>query len=194
MSERQRYAQLDRLAAQAPPGSGNLIFTPWMKGEKAPIRDDSARGAFMGLTLNHGREHLVRAVMEGVAFNIGWVRDQMKNQHVPITRRPLRTIGGGFNSRLWTQILADVLAQEIEVVKWPQYAGAIGAALIAALGTGFYTNLDNLDRLLPISFRRRPRKQFSRIYGQLLRNFKESYPKELAKIYHEWDSNRDSAT
>jgi xylulokinase len=160
-----------------------------MKGEKAPILDDSARGAFMGLTLNHSREHLVRSVMEGVAFNIRWVRDKMKSQNLDFDGQSLRAIGGGFNSRIWTQILADIMCKEIRVVKWPQYAGAIGAALIATLGTGVYANIDDLHELLPVSYKARPRKRYSGTYDRLLRNFKETYPSEIARIYHEWDSD-----
>ena len=188
------YPELDRLAAKAEPGSGNLIFLPWMKGERAPIQDDSARGAFMGITLNHGREHLVRSVMEGVAFNIQWVRDRMKSQHLDFERQFLRAIGGGFNSRIWTQILADIMNKEIHVVRWPQYAGAIGAALIATLGTGVYGDLDDLDGLLPVWYKTRPRKRFLITYDRLLKNFKEAYPTEIARIYHEWDSIQDIAT
>ena len=187
--ESQVYQELNRLAAQATPGSGNLIFVPWMKGEKAPILDDSARGAFLGLTLNHSREHLVRSVMEGVAFNIRWVRDKMKSQNLDFDGQSLRAIGGGFNSRIWTQILADIMCKEIRVVKWPQYAGAIGAALIATLGTGVYTNIDDLHELLPVSYKARPRKRYSGTYDRMLRNFKETYPSEIARIYHEWSLN-----
>jgi xylulokinase len=181
------HQMLDKMAEQVQPGAGNLIFIPWMKGERAPVKDDFARGAFIGLALTHRRENLVRAIMEGVALNMAWVLEQIQVGHnLGFEVQSLRAIGGGFKSRIWTQIFADVMGRRIERVKWPDYAGAIGAALFSSLGTGVYKGLDELDGLLPSTFEATPRNQYRDMYDRLLANYKRTYTREIEKIYHEW--------
>jgi xylulokinase len=181
------YHLMDEMAERTQPGAGNLIFVPWMKGERAPVKDDFARGALIGLTLTHRREHLIRALMEGVSLNMTWVLEQIQEGHnLGFQVESLRAIGGGFKSRVWTQIFADVMGRRIEAVKWPDYAGAIGAALFSAVGTGAYRGFDELDGLLPSTFEATPRKEYRGTYDRLLTNFKRTYPRDLAEIYHEW--------
>lgn len=178
---------LDKMAKEVQPGAGNLIFIPWMKGERAPIKDDFARGAFLGLALTHRKANLVRAIMEGVAVNMSWVMEQIqRDRRLGFEVQSLRAIGGAFKSRIWAQIFADVMGRKIEVVKWPDYAGAIGAALFSAVGTGAYKNFDELDGLLPSAFEAMPRKEYRAVYDRLLENYKISYPREIAHIYRSW--------
>ena len=106
------YAALDALAASAPPGSGRVIFTPWLNGERTPVDDHLVRGGFHNLSLDTTRAQLVRAVLEGVALNARWMLDGVER----FVRRPLpelRFIGGGALSDLWCQIFADVLDRRI---------------------------------------------------------------------------------
>lgn len=124
----------DHLAAQAPPGSDGLLFCPWMFGERAPWPDSELRGAFVGLTLNHGRAHLARAVLEGVALNIRWIVEEIDRAGL---RRPgLCAIGGGAASDLWLQILADAVGEPIARIAEPRFAGAFGAAMVAGVAVG----------------------------------------------------------
>ena len=185
-SGRTPHEMLDRMAEKVEPGSSDLLFVPWMKGERAPVKDDFARGAFMGLTLAHRREHLVRAVMEGVACNVRWILDQIEAFDLGFRVESLRGIGGGFKSKIWTQIFADVMGMRMQAVKWPRHAGAIGAALFAATGLGVYKNLDDLDGLLPIAFEGAPVQERRHAYERLATNFKNTYPSEISEIYHEW--------
>ena len=178
---------MDRIAEKAPAGAGNLLFIPWMKGERAPVRDDFARGAFIGLALTHRREHLIRAIMEGVALNMTWVLQQIQEgRSLGFGIDSLRAVGGGFRSRVWTQIFADVMNKRIQALKWSDYAGAIGAALFAAVGTGTYRGFDDLDGLVPVAFEATPSNARRDIYDRLLTNFKQTYPKNIAQIYHSW--------
>lgn len=124
---------LDALAADAPPGSDGVLFCPWMFGERSPVADPDLRGAFLNLGLRHGRHHLARAVLEGVALNLAWIVDAAGHH---LDDGPLRVIGGGATSDLWLQILADATGRAVQRVANPRFAGATGAALLAAVAVG----------------------------------------------------------
>ena len=176
------YTLIDGMAEKVEAGSKNLIFTPWMWGERAPIRDDYARGAFIGLSFTHTKAHLIRAIMEGVAYNIRWILELIE-QLTGLKINSLRSIGGGMKSKVWAQIFADITGKNIQVVKWPQHAGAIGAALTAAVGLNVYKKVEDLDALLPVMFEVKPREKYYKVYNPIYNNFKEAYSK-LSGIYH----------
>jgi xylulokinase len=127
------YAALDALAAQAPAGAHGLIYTPWPWGERAPVDDPSLRAGFYNLTLRSTRSDVARAVLEGIALNTRWLMG-------PVSRflgeRPpaMHVVGGGANSELWCQILADVLQLDVKQVAEPIQSNVRGAALIASAG------------------------------------------------------------
>jgi len=132
------YAEFDRMAAQAPPGSHGVIFTPWLYGERTPVEDRFVRGGFHNLSLSAGRDDLVRAVFEGVALNARWLLQTVER----FTRHrlePIRFIGGGARSDVWCQIFADVFGRTIEQVADPVNANARGAGLLAAVALGELT-------------------------------------------------------
>jgi xylulokinase len=129
------YEALTALAATAPPGSGGVIFTPWLAGEKGPVEDGCARGGFHNLSLSTDLADLARAVLEGVAYNARWLLNGAEH----FTGRsldPIRLIGGCARSDLWSQILADVLDRRIERVEAPLLSGLRGSALLAATALG----------------------------------------------------------
>ncbi len=129
------YDDLVAAAAGVPAGSGGVLFTPWLNGERTPVEDRTLRGAFLNISLATRRDHLVRAVLEGVAFNARWLLDAVEG----FVRRPipsLRILGGGAQSDLWCQIHADILGRRIERVAEPMYSNLRGAALFAAMSLG----------------------------------------------------------
>jgi len=134
------FADLVAASADVPAGSAGLWFLPYLTGERNPHPDPYARGAFIGLTLAHDRRHLVRAVLEGVAFGLRDGLDLMIEAGVPPPDQ-IRASGGGTASPLWRQILADVLGAEIAIVNTAEGA-AYGAALLAAVGAGWYPNVE----------------------------------------------------
>ena len=139
-SARDVYAAMDKLVEQVAAGSHGLIFTPWMYGERAPIADCNARSSFLNLSGQHTREDMIRAVYEGVAYNIRWLVEIVSGEFgFPLPK--LRAIGGGAKSAAWMQMLADVTHRRIETVPDPKEAGAIGAALVAAVGLGIVSQL-----------------------------------------------------
>lgn len=140
------FQQLDRVAARVPAGSGGVIFTPWLYGERTPVEDHAVRGAFFNLSLQSKREHLVRAVFEGVAYNARWLLGCVER----FCGRPfdgLNFIGGGAKSAVWCQVFADVLNRTIRQVKDPLQANARGAALVAAVALGRLTFADVAKRV-----------------------------------------------
>jgi xylulokinase len=129
------YRDLLAEAETVAPGCDGLVFLPYLTGERCPHADPTARAAFVGLTVRHSRGHLTRAVLEGVAFglldNLNLIRAE------GIEPGAIRASGGGVMSGLWLRILADVLRTRIVTVNAVEGA-AIGAAILAAVGVGFY--------------------------------------------------------
>jgi xylulokinase len=134
------FSTLSDEAAGIAPGSDGLLFLPYLSGERSPHPDPLARGAFVGLTVGHGRAHLARAVMEGVAFGLRDGLDLMVEAGMPSPAR-IRASGGGTASPVWRQILADALEAEIATVGTTEGA-AYGAGVLAAVGAGWFATVD----------------------------------------------------
>jgi xylulokinase len=167
------YDDLVAMAASAPPGSGGVMFTPWLNGERSPVEDRTLRGAFLNVSLTTQREHMVRAVLEGVAFNARWLLDAVEG----FVKRPLpslRILGGGAQSDLWCQIHADVLNRRIERVADPMFAGLRGAALFAAISLGRLT-IDDVPQLVQVTDTFEPDAQARQVYEPMYAEFKRFY-------------------
>jgi xylulokinase len=142
------FTVLDEVAAKVEPGSKRLLFTPWMFGERAPVTDTTLRAAFVNLSLDHEREHLLRAIYEGVAYNCRWLVDAVGK--AGFRCRTLRTIGGGARSDVWMQILSDVTRREVEAVETPQEAGAMGCALAVAVALKEYESYREIKKIIKV--------------------------------------------
>jgi xylulokinase len=127
---------LDAAAAQVGPGAEGLIFLPYLMGERSPWWNPLARGAYVGLAMQHGKPHMARAVLEGVAFGLRQILDALRSQAGDIAA--LRLIGGGGKSRLWQQILADVFQLPIHMLELKSEATSWGAAVAAGVAVGQY--------------------------------------------------------
>jgi xylulokinase len=137
----QDYDSLLAPAAAIPAGCEGLLFLPYLTGERTPHPDPLARGAFVGLTIRHNEAHLVRAVLEGVAFGLRDSFELMKQAGQKEIRQ-VRVSGGGARSLLWRQILADVLGAELVTVNTTEGA-AYGSALLAGAGAGLWPDVDS---------------------------------------------------
>ena len=133
------YDDLIAPAEQVPPGSESLLFLPYLTGERTPHPDPLARGAFVGLTVRHGFAHMTRAVLEGIAFGLRDSLELMKGAGLGEINQ-VRVTGGGARSALWRSILADVMDCEMVTVNTTEGA-AYGAALLAAVGAGAWTDM-----------------------------------------------------
>ena len=134
------FDELLKEAESVPAGSEGLQFLPYLSGERTPYPDPLARGAFIGLTLRHGRGHMTRAVLEGVAFGLKDIFMLIQNAGLGEIRQ-VRASGGGTKGALWLQILASVLDTELVTVNTTEGA-AFGAALLAGVGGGCWPNVE----------------------------------------------------
>lgn len=176
------YELLGRMAASTPPGADKLLFTPWLSGERAPVLDHYVRGGFIGLSMTHTKSHMARAVMEGVAYHIRWICESL--EHLGYSIQDLRSIGGGSNSPIWTQIISDVTDRRLEIVAHPLEAGAIGAALTVAVGLGIYPDMEAVDKLIQVRLVVEPQKTNQSRYNELYQQYLAIYS-SLAPIYRQ---------
>ncbi len=136
---RDPYERLTSEAAQVPAGSDGLLWAPYLMGERTPHLDPNARGALIGLTASHTRAHVIRSILEGVAFSLRDSFTLFAEMGVPV--RSIRLGGGGARSSLWRQIQADVYGHEVEVVEAEEGA-AYGAAILAGVGAKMWESVD----------------------------------------------------
>ena len=126
------YDYLTEVVSTVPAGSGGVIFTPWLHGNRCPFEDPNARGMFFNISLDTGKTELIRSVLEGVCYHMRWF---LETQDKKIkTSDTLRFVGGGALSDVTCQILADCTGRHVETVASPQNVGAVGAAVLVAVG------------------------------------------------------------
>lgn len=160
-------------AAAAPAGCEGLIFTPWLAGERSPVEDKNIRAAFLNLSLRTDRAMLIRAVLEGVAFNIGWLfgyYEKFLRRRVP----SIRIIGGGAQSELWCAIIAAVLDRRIEQVGDPWNAQLRGVALWASVCMG-RLSLAEAAALVPVAKTFEPDPADRAVYAHHMREYRALY-------------------
>lgn len=176
------FKVLDEMAAEIPPGSRRLLFMPWLFGERAPVADTTLRGAFINLSLEHEREHMLRAIYEGVAYNLRWMIDEVAKAGFPA--RSLRAIGGGAKSDLWMQIIADVTSRRVEAVDNPQEAGALGCAMAVAVALGIFEDYKEIKKVVKVRNAFMPDAARAKEYDRLYANYRRLYP-ALSKAGHD---------
>jgi xylulokinase len=170
-------AFVDLLApvADVPAGSENLLFLPYLTGERTPHPDPLARGAFVGLTMRHTQAHLTRAVLEGVAFGLRDSVELLRTAGAGALMQ-VRISGGGARSPQWLQIIADVLQTELVTVSTIEGA-AYGAALLAGIGAGFWPNADAAcAAVVQPTTRVSPQAGVAECYHALYNHYRRLYP------------------
>ena len=161
----------DRIAERVPPGSNGVLYTPWIWGERAPVDDRTLRAGLYNLSLGNTREDVVRAFLEGVAFNTRWLLEPVRK----FLGRPVETIslvGGGGSSAVWCQIFADTLGVEVRQIRDPIQANARGAAWIAAAGLGEIAFSD-VPALVELEHVFVPREEHRAVYDERYQTFLE---------------------
>jgi len=184
------FEELIAQAVQAPPGAGGLIFLPYLAGERAPIWDPQARGVFFGLTLNHRPEHLVRAVLESVAFALRHVAGELIEGGARIDE--LRVCGGHAQSGEWNQIKADVTGFSVAVPRVREAAlmgvreaALMGAAVLAGVGAGQFTDITSgANQMVRIDSVLEPDPERQQRYSQMFDIYKRLYP-DLREAFQE---------
>lgn len=159
------YDLLMNLAQSVPPGADGLVFHPYLTGERAPIWDANARGSFFGLTLRHTKAHLIRAVLEGIAFNLNLVLQALED----CIGKPksIQATGGLAKSLLWRQILADVFAQEITVPASYE-STCLGAAVLGLYALQKIPSLDVVSQMIGACKQQQPLPKNVEIYQKII--------------------------
>ena len=167
------YQLFDQLAEKAPAGANGLIFTPWIYGERCPLDDDTVRAGLFNLGLNHTRQHIFRAVLEGIAFNLRWAMEIMENLYQPV--KEMRMVGGGAKSDIWCQIMADVTNRIIHQVTDPDLGAAKGVALLASKTLGYIESFSAIKQYVKIKNSYQPNPENRKLYDRLFKEFKNLY-------------------
>jgi xylulokinase len=170
------YEIMDKEAERAPLGSHNLIFLPYLTGVRSPIWDSNARAVFFGINLNHGKEHFIRSIMEGVAYSIRHRIDIMEKElNIPINE--VRVVGGGSRSAIWRRIMADVYNKKI-ISLMGEELECLGAAILAGLGIKLYKNANEAcSKLIAVADQVQPKKENNEKYEKLFKIYVSLYEK-----------------
>jgi xylulokinase len=153
-------------AAWSPPGAGGALFLPWVFGALSPALDRRHRGALLGISLMTGANDVARAMLEGISMQMRWVADEVE-QAIGTQLASIRYVGGGAQSDLWSQIMADVVGRPIDQLANPRHANARGAALMAFVATGRLT-LEELPGLVPVKATFEPNPATTDLYTERL--------------------------
>lgn len=167
-------------------GKNSVFFLPYLMGERSPINDVNARGMFIGMSADTGRQNMTLAILEGVAFGIRDSVEAARALGIKITESTI--CGGGAKSSLWKKIFANVLNVNIQTVETEEGPG-YGGAILAAVGCGEWESVENAaGELVKVCETIRPDPELARLYEQRYRQFRQIYPKvkslfpELNKI------------
>ena len=173
------FWEMSALAEQAPAGSGGVTFLPYMAGERSPLWNPKACGVFFGLNFGVTRGQMIRACMEGVAYAL---RHNLETAEAAGAKADiLRSMGGSANSRIWTQIKADVTGRGIEVPA-SDTATTLGAAILAGVGTGVYGSFEEAaQRTVSVKTTFTPNPEMKAVYDKGYETYRKLYP-ALAEI------------
>ena len=183
------YDYLTKTVKDVPPGSGGVIFTPWLHGNRCPFEDPNSAGMFFNVKLETGKTELIRAVLEGVFFHLRWMLE-CQDKKIK-TSDPIRFVGGGALSPVSCQMLADILGRKIETVANPQNVGSVGAAAAAAVGLGVLPSIDRVRELIPANATYLPDSAAHKAYEKNYQTFKQLYKanKKMFKMINTEASN-----
>ena len=167
------YDYMSEAISKIPAGSGGVIFTPWLHGNRCPFEDPNAAGMFFNLKIETGETQMIRAVLEGICFHLRWM---LECQDKKIRTSPvLRFVGGGALSPVTCQILADVTGRAVETVPNTKDVGAIGAAMLIAVGKGIFSDLGEAAALIQPQRRYEPKEENRAVYEKNYRVFRRLY-------------------
>jgi gluconokinase len=186
-SEQDPYEPLNAYAAEVGVGCDGLIFLPYLTGERSPRWNANARGVLFGLSLHHDRRHVIRAIMEGVAYRMYSVFLALEEVAGPV--KEIRAAGGFLRSALWTQILADVFGRDLVIPEIIE-TSALGAVFLSLYALGYLRELEEARRLVPIKKVYHPdmgnHAEYERLFGlyqRIYQNLIEEFD-EISEMQH----------
>ena len=167
------YSYMTDVIKDVEPGSGGVIFTPWLHGNRCPFEDPNATGMFFGLGIETGKTEMIHAVLEGVFYHLRWMLECQDKKLK--TSNPIRFVGGGALSPVSCQMLADITGRTIETVDSPQNVGSVGAAAVTAVGLGIISDLDCVKNFIPAVATYEPDEAKHQAYQKYYDTFKQLY-------------------
>ncbi|MBN2048293.1 MAG: hypothetical protein JW750_10660, partial [Anaerolineaceae bacterium] len=175
------FEQINQVIQSSPAGANGLIFLPYLLGERSPRWNSNARGAFIGLKMQHQRADVFRSVLEGVTFNLGAILDIFKSfESVP----EMVVIGGGAQGSIWRQMMADIFEMPIAKPKMLEEATSMGAAITAGVGVGLFPDFYIVDQFLQIEERTQPFDANTEMYRKMKPIFESTY-ENLIGVYEQ---------
>lgn len=170
------YKLIEKEAALIPPGADHLIFTPWLLGERCPVSTTTTRGTVFNLGLEHTRGHFVRALGEGIAYNLRWTIENFEKDF-GFKISSLRITGGGSQNDLWMQSFADIIRRPVHTTSQAKMAGTIGAAVCAFVGAGIFQSFDEVKKFVQTKKTFVPEKANEQIYNEIFSSYQQIYKK-----------------
>ena len=167
------YDYLSEVIAKVPAGAGGVIFTPWLHGNRCPFEDPKAAGMFFNISLDTGKSHLLRAVLEGICYHLNWMLE-CQDKRVK-TARTIRFVGGGALSGVTCQMLADITGRVIETVENTKEAGAVGAAILVGIEQRVIADFDEVEKYIQVKASYTPIEENRKVYDRYYQVFKKLY-------------------
>lgn len=176
------YEVMNRRAAESPPGAHGLLFLPYLQGERSPHWNPEARGGWVGLQVTHTRADLLRAVLEGVTFNLRSILDVFLVAGATIDE--MLVIGGGAQGQLWRQIMADIYGRPVLRPRFLHEATSLGAAVAAGVGVGIFKDFGVVRDIVDVVERQAPDPAARATYERLYPIFLAAYER-LTPVFHD---------
>ena len=167
------YDYLSDTVKKIPAGSGGVVFTPWLHGNRCPFEDPNAAGMFFNIRIGTGKTEMIRAVLEGICFHLRWMLE-CEDRKVK-TSQILRFVGGGALSAVTCQMLADITGRTVETVENTKDVGSIGAAILVAIGCGAIKDFDQVERYIPVKDTYEPNVRNKVVYDRNYKVFRSLY-------------------
>ncbi len=183
------YDLLSLKAQAVPCGSEGVIFLPYLMGERSPLWNPEARACFIGLSMIHNKNHMIRAVLEGVAFNMKLIEEAFREQGVQAD--DIRMIGGGAKSRLWRSIFADVMERPVARLNFIEEATSVGAAIAGGVGVGIFSSINDAAKIVKHVESNSAVEQHFPVYRKQYEIFKRSY-EQLVEVFTQLASGQES--
>ena len=167
------YELMNLQAQRSPLGARGLLFLPYLLGERSPHWNPRARGAFIGLTMRHTHDDLMRAVLEGITYNLRVILEALAGQGAGI--EALRVIGGGARGAVWNGIMADVFGLPVQRLSLLEEATSLGAAVAGGIGVGLWPDFAQVDRMIGVESTTHPDRERHARYAVLYESFNRAY-------------------
>lgn len=172
------YDVLNIKVAKSPPGAKGLLFLPYLLGERSPRWNPNAKGAYIGITVDHTKVDMLRAVLEGISLNLSVILDMYKKEY-PIQKI---TIVGGCADDTWSQICADIYNVKCNKINYDREATSIGAAVAAGVGVGMFKDFSVVNKFIKVTKTYYPNRQNAEMYNKIKPVFDEAYH-SLLRVY-----------